>query len=133
DVNSKELYVDVTDTDPTHPLVALGITRYGDLTVDTTSSSTATTLGQLYLADNGRKQVKGTVTTRYVRTNTGADVYLPNIRPGKMVRLLGLPDGYVDCIVKKTTCTGDKIVALELDNAPYSLDIALAQLAKREG
>jgi hypothetical protein len=118
----------VTDADPTHPLVALGITRYADLSVDTSSSTTATTMGQLALAEKGRKQVKGSLTTRVIRTNTGADVYLPDVRPGQMVRLLGLPDGYVDCRIIRASCVGDAKVTLELDNEPYRLDIALAQL-----
>lgn len=127
-INGETVYTDVTDTDASHPLVALGITRYGDVTVDTSSSTTAIAIGTLALSDRGRRQVKGSLTTRVIRTNTGADVYLPDVRPGQMVRLLGLPDGYVDCRIIRATCIGDAKVMLELDNEPYRLDIALAQL-----
>lgn len=131
DVNGKTVYVDVTDTDTTHPLVALGITRWGETTVDTSSSTTATTMGQLYLADKGRAQLKGTVTTRLLRSSTGAEVYLPDVRIGQLVRVLGLPDGYVNCRVTAAKCKGDSLLTLTLDNSPYALDIALAQITKR--
>jgi len=126
--DGRSAFTDVLDTDTTHPLVAQGITRYGDISVQTSSSSTATAIGNLYLAENGREQVKGSIVTRRVMTSTGADVYLPDIRPGKMVRVYGLPDGQRDCILKRVSCTGDTICTLELDNEPYDLAIALARI-----
>ena len=121
-------YLDVTDTDTDHPLVALGITRYGQVSAQTSSTATASAIGTVYLQENGRTQAQGSVTTRYVMTANGAEVYLPSIRPGRMCRLLGLPDGYKDCIVKRVTCTGDEVATIELDNSPYRLDVLLARL-----
>ena len=89
-------------------------------------------VGLVALGDYGRAQVKGSVTTRYVYTSTGASVYLPTLRPGSMVRVYGLADGQRDCIVKRVTMTDDTVATLELDNEPYRLEIALAKLEKRE-
>ena len=132
DPGGRERTEDVTDTDTTHPLVALGITRYGDLRAQTSYSGNAALIGAQYLDEYGREQVKGSVTTREVLSVTGADVYLPDIRPGRMVRLLGLPDGYRDAVVKRVTCEGDAIATLELDNSPYRLDIFLARIANTQ-
>jgi hypothetical protein len=128
----RSTYTDVLDTDTSHPLVALGITRYGDLQLQSASSTTATTYGGIYLSENGREQVKGRVVTRNVYTAAGAPAYLPDLRPGKMVRVMGLPDGQRDCIIKRITCAGDTLATIEMDNDPYRLDILLARLAKRQ-
>lgn len=127
----QSVYKDVTDADTTHPLVAAGITRYADTYVESTSSATASAVGVTYLAENGRSATKGSVTTRYVYSSTGASAYLPDVRPGRMVRIYGLPDGQVDCIIKRVSMTGDAVAVIELDNDPYRLDITLAKLAKR--
>ena len=128
DTIGRTQYLDVTDTDTDHPLVALGITRYGQVSAQTASTATASAIGTVYLQEHARTQAQGSVTTRYVMTANGAEVYLPSIRPGRMCRLLGLPDGYKDCIVKRVTCTGDEVATIELDNSPYRLDVLLARL-----
>lgn len=120
--------VAVTDTDATHPLVQLGLTRYGDLSVSTTVEATATACGQVALSERGRRQVKGTVTTCKLLTATGAECYLPHVRPGRMVRVYGLPGGQNDTIIKRITLKGDTLATIELDNEPYALDIMLARL-----
>jgi hypothetical protein len=125
-------YVDVTDTDTDHPLVRLGITRYTDIDAQTSSSTVAAEVGAIAVAERGRQQVKGSVTTRYLYTATGVPAYLPSVRPGEMVRVEGLDQGPVDCIIRRVECTGDDVSTLTLDNEPYRLDIALARLAKRE-
>jgi hypothetical protein len=130
--NGRPTHTDVTDTDPDHPLVRLGITRYGEITAQTSSEATATTIGQLALTEKGRAQVKGSATTRYLYTATGVPAYLPSVRPGEIVRVMGLEQGHVDCIIRRLECAGDEIATLTLDNEPYRLDIALARLAKRE-
>jgi hypothetical protein len=116
------------DTDTAHPLVALGITRYGDLTVSTDTLATAQAAAAQYLADNGRPQVKGSLTTRVLRSAYGVPVYLPDVRPGQMVRLYGLPDGQRDCVIKRITCDGQDLATVELDNTPYRLDTMLARI-----
>lgn len=131
DIAGRALTTDVTDTDTTHPLVALGITRYADVSAQTTSTVTASAVGVLAVAEMGRQQTKGTVLTRYVYTSTGAPAYLPDIRSGQMVRVFGLPDGYRDTTVRRVTCSSDKLANIELDNEGYSLAIALARLEKR--
>jgi hypothetical protein len=130
--DGRPTHTDVTDTDPDHPLVRLGITRYGEITAQTSSEATATTIGQLALTEKGRAQVKGSATTRYLYTATGVPAYLPSVRPGEIVRVMGLEQGHVDCIVRRLECAGDEIATLTLDNEPYRLDIALARLAKRK-
>lgn len=130
DVNGKSVTTTVTDTDATHPLVALGITRYGEVDAQTTSAATAAEIGALYLAEKGRAQLKGSVTTRTVYTATGAPAYLPDIRGGQMA-LVTLPDGPRECIIERVECTGDAIATITLDNTGYRLDVALARLAKR--
>jgi hypothetical protein len=132
DPRGRAATTDVTDTDTTHPLVALGITRYHDVSAQTTSTATASAVGTLALAEVGRPQTKGSIVTRYVYTATGAPAYLPDIRPGQMVRVFGLADGKRDCIVRRVTCTSDRLASIELDNEGYALEVYLAKLAKRE-
>jgi len=128
-----DLNKDMLDTDTSHPLVAAGITRYGDVSLDTSSSATASAVGLVFLAEKGRARGKGRVTTRRILDVNGAEVYAPDVRPGKMVRLYGLPDGQMDCIVLRATCKGDSVLTLELDSTSYRLDVMLARLAKRSG
>jgi hypothetical protein len=116
----------VTGTSQAYPLVKLGITRTASIDIQCVSTVTATNRGTLFLADRARAQVKGSVTTRYVRDANGADVYLPDIRPGRMARVT-LPDGYVDAIIKRVECIGDAVATIELDNADYRLDQLLAR------
>jgi hypothetical protein len=132
-IDGRSVYTDVIDTDASHPCVALGIRRYTDLDVQTSSAATAASLGAVGNSETGREQVKGSVSTRTVRTKYGAEAYLPDVRPGSMVRVMGLPDGQRDVIAKRVTLTGDTIASLELDNEPYRLDILLSQLEKRAG
>lgn len=126
------VYKDVTDTSTANPLVALGITRYGDVDAQTTSSATASAVATKYLQYYGRTQTKGSIVTRELRSSTGADVYLPSIRPGRTVRVFGLPQGKVDATIQRVKCTGDSVVELQLDNDPYRLDIALARLGRKK-
>lgn len=130
-IDGRATYTDVTDTDPTHPLVRLGISRYADVSVQTSSSTTATAIGTLAAAENGRRKVKGSVTTRKLLSITGvlADPYA--VRGGQMVRVLGLRGGYVDAIVRRVEWCGD-MLTLTLDNDGYRLDIALAKLSVRQ-
>jgi len=132
DVRGRSQTINRADSTAGHPLVDAGITRYGDLSVGTSSMATASAMAALWLADYGREQLKGTVTTRKLSDVNGAAVYLPSVRPGKMLRLMGLTNGYVDTIVRRVTCVGDTIASIECDNEPYRLDIALAKLAKRQ-
>lgn len=130
-IDGRATYTDVTDTDPTHPLVRLGITRYADVSAQTSSSTTATAIGTLAAAENGRRKVKGSVTTRKLLSITGvlADPYA--VRGGQMVRVLGLRGGYADAIVRRVEWCGD-MLTLTLDNDGYRLDIALAKLSVRQ-
>ena len=130
--NSRGLtrYTDVTDTDTTHPLVALGITRYGDVGSQATATAASAAIGTLDVAHRGRAQLKGGVTTRTIYTATGAPAYLPDIRCGQMAYVT-LPDGPRECIITRVECVGDAIATVELDNAGYRLDLALASLMQR--
>jgi len=131
DANGTPTTATVMDTDPAHPLVQLGIVRYGEVEAQTASAATAADIGSLYLSERGRAQVKGSVTTRTVYTATGAPAYLPDIRCGRMA-LVAFPDGQRQCIIERVECVGDSIATITLDNAGYRLDIALAKLAKNE-
>jgi hypothetical protein len=42
-----------------------------------------------------------------------------------------LPDGPRECIITRVECVGDAIATVELDNAGYRLDLALASLMQR--
>lgn len=130
--DGKSAYVDVADTDQSHPLVKLGIVRYGDVSAQTSSSATAASIGALAVAEGGRERVKGAVVTRVLRTVGGAAVYLPDVRPGRMVRVFGLEDGQRDCMIRRVTCRGESEATVETDDEPYRLDLRLARLTKRE-
>ncbi len=131
DANGTPTTATVLDTDPAHPLVQLGIVRYGEVEAQTASAATAADIGSLYLSERGRAQVKGSVTTRAVYTAAGTPAYLPDIRCGRMA-LVTFPDGQRQCIIERVECVGDSIATITLDNAGYRLDIALARLAKNE-
>ena len=130
--DGKAVYTDVDDPDDTHPLVRLAMRRFAEITVPTASATTAATVGALAASEQGREQVKGSVTTREMLTATGAAVYLPDVRPGATARVMGLPDGMRDCTIRRITCRGEEVADIELDNAPYRLELVLALLAKRQ-
>lgn len=121
----------VPDTDPTHPLVALGITRYDSIDVDTTDAAEAAAIGAAANAENGRMRVRGSVTVRdEMRTIDGAPVDRHRVRPGEMLRLIGTRAGTVDVRIHRVTWLGD-VMTLELDGSGWRLDAYLASLDAR--
>lgn len=118
-------------SDLTHPLVALGIKRIGEVTIQATAAE-AQLVADEANAENGRQRVRGSVTLRRgeLKTTTGADADFYGVRPGEIVRLIGTPNGYVDVRIHRATWSGD-LMTLELDGSGYRLDALLAQLAAR--
>lgn len=129
DTTGQPAYTDVLGS--SGPLCDAGITRYADVAAQTTTGTAATAIGTVALADMSREQLKGTVTTAKVYDTNGAEVYLPTIRPGRMVRLTGLPQGAVDARIERVTLADDVTATIELDNEPYDLSLTLARLAKQ--
>jgi len=124
-----ELYV--PDTDLTHPLVALGITRYGEVSGEAADATEAALIGQYANAENGRMRVRGSVTVRdELKTLSGADVDMTTVRPGEMVRLIGTRAGTADVRIHRLTTHGG-VTVLELDGSGWRLDAYLASLDAR--
>lgn len=117
-----------TDTDPSHPLVQLGIERFED--VDVQGYTNTSTIADRFFNERGRRQVKGSATTRKLLTAAGATADPYTVRPMQMVRVLGLQGGAIDCLIHRVTWHGD-VMTLELDNEGYRLDSMLARIAKR--
>lgn len=120
----------VPDTDPTHPLVALGIVRYGEVTIETTDDLEAAAIAAAYNSAHGRWRVRGSVTVRSLVTITGGVADRHKVRPGEFMRLTGTDMGAVDVRIERITYEG-RLITLEFDGGEYRLDRMLAHLRAR--
>jgi hypothetical protein len=119
---------EIEDTDTSHYLVRMGIRKLIEVPVPTRTWQAAETLGNLFLADAGRDRVQGSETVDALKTIDGADVYLPSVRPGRVVRLTGLDGDDIDAVIRRPQCTGETLLRMDLDNSPYRLDTELERL-----
>jgi len=121
-----DTYVDVTDTDPTHYLVANGISKTVAIDTGQTTSTAAAAIGTRWLVDGGRDQYSGTVTVE------GAPGGIPaaDIMPGQLVRLDTFEYGTIVSRITEAVYTGEYIAVLTLDSAPNMSD-RIAQWGER--
>jgi len=118
------------DADETHPLVALGIQRYGEVSTQAADDTEAAYIGMAANAERGRQRVRGSVTVRELLTITGAVADRYAIRPGEVVRLTGTEAGAIDVRILRVTWRGG-LMTLEFDSGDYRLDAMLANLAAK--
>ena len=129
-VDGTDTSLTVPDTDPTHPLVALGIVRYGEVTIETTDDLEAAAIAAAYNTAHGRWRVRGSVTVRSLVTITGGAADRHRVRPGEYMRLTGTDAGAVDVRIERITYEG-ALMTLEFDGGEYRLDRMLAHLRAR--
>lgn len=129
-VDGTDKSLTVPDTDPTHPLVALGIVRYGEITIETTDDLEAAAIAAAYNSAHGRWRVRGSVTVRSLVTITGGVADRHKVRPGEFMRLTGTDMGAVDVRIERITYEG-RLITLEFDGGEYRLDRMLAHLRAR--
>jgi len=129
-VDGTDTSLTVPDTDPTHPLVALGIVRYGEVTIETTDDLEAAAIAAAYNTAHGRWRVRGSVTVRSLVTITGGAADRHRVRPGEYMRLTGTDAGAVDVRIERITYEG-ALMTLEFDAGEYRLDRMLAHLRAR--
>lgn len=133
DSDGRSRYVDVTETSEDNYLVTVGRAKTDVISAPTESSSTATLIGQKYLALRRARKVAGTLVLEGAITDMrGASVLPCQIEAGKYVRLNGTPYGTVDARITEVTKRGGHYATLTLDNTPTALDAELALLAKRQ-
>jgi hypothetical protein len=118
DENGIARYVDVTDTDESHPLVRLGVERWVTITADTTSASAATAVGNTYLA-LCREQVRGTVTV--------IEGDPDSIKAGRLVTLTNTEWGTVTARIRQVEHSQGQAV-LSLDSTPSLDDLLSARI-----
>lgn len=123
---------DGPDQDETHPLVALGIKRYGEITAQVDDDTAAGMVAWTANVENGRQRVRGSVTVRTLLTIDGAVADRTAIRGGDIVRLTGSEAGAIDVRLLRATFEGE-LMTLEFDGGDYSLDALLANLSARAG
>lgn len=114
----------VADTDPTHPLVALGIPRYGYLDIGTAKLADAQAAGAVANAENGRARLKGDVTTARLMTINGAVADTASVKCGEMCYVAELG---ITARIERIQWHG-RYVTLTLDSAGYELDALLARI-----
>jgi hypothetical protein len=131
DVDGRTIYTERTQPDLTAYLNYVGRPKVADLSVDTTSLARAQAFGDLYLAEHSRDRVSGTITVPFLRSVAGGKAPLCRLREGDMVRIVGLKNRAVNARVTEVATAGGKL-QLTVDSSPYALEIALAQLSKRE-
>lgn len=118
------------DQDKTHPLVALGIQRYGEVSAQVDDDTAAGMVAWEANAENGRQRVRGSVTVRTLLTIDGAVADLTAVRGGDIVRLTGSEAGAIDVRLLRMTVEGE-LIKLEFDSGDYRLDALLANLSAR--
>lgn len=121
------------DTNGTHPLVALGIQRYGKVEVQAAGASEAQLVADAANEEGGRARVRGSAQTRRgeLKTATGADADFYGVRPGQIVRLVGTRIGMADVRIHRLEWHGD-ILTIEFDGGGYRLESMLAQIGARQ-
>jgi hypothetical protein len=127
DASNYSKYIEAADSDTTHPLVRMGLTRYGVIDIGSTAAypyDAAATAN----ADNGRPRIKGEATTDRLLTITGAPADHARVKCGEVVRVEWLG---IDARIERIEWRG-RYITLTLDNEPYRLDMMLAKLAQRE-
>ena len=127
DVSGNDVVTVVRDTDDSHLLVHLGVENWGDITAKTTSEADAETLGTLALGEMGVQRVRGTVNTSRIRNAHGLLVPLSEAKCGRLITIIG-EEQHVSRITAIERSSNS--VKLTLDDSPYGLAKALAQLGK---
>ncbi len=108
----------VTDTDPTHYLVARGRVKPVSIDVDTTSATVAQAAGEAYLAAvAGVEPVSGTVTI----VGNAAGIPHTDIEPGELITV-AIPGRTVTARIREVAYSGSKAV-LTLNNTPTLEDV----------
>ena len=124
DAAGRSATLTVPDTDPTHPLVALGIPRYGEIDAQAAAATKAAAIGALANAENGRARIKGDVTTDRLLTINGGPADTARVKAGEMCYVAELD---ITARIERVEWQG-RYVTLTLDSAGYRLDAYLAAL-----
>jgi len=95
----------------------------------TTDATLAAHLGDLALAEAAYDRHAGTVTVESVRDTNGVEVPLEHLQCGRRVRVRTLGRTVTPRLVEYRMNDGN--ASLTLDDSPYALDIALANLARK--
>lgn len=132
DYDGRSRFVDRTDTDTSHYLVKRGIEKWATIRADTTSATLAATIGDNFLALAAHSQVAGDITIDTAITDANGARVLPcEIEAGRRILILGLDSGAVTARITSVKKKGSYHAVLTVNNAPRSLDVYLARLAKR--
>ena len=107
-------YVDVTDTNTTHYLVAQNITKTVSLDTGQETSTGATAVANRYLVDAGRDQYSGTVTIDGAPEGRIAADY----KPGELLTIWTRQLGTITARITSAVYTGEHHAVLRLDSAP---------------
>ena len=118
-----------TDSDPTHYLNQIGVYKVETVSSSVSDSTAAATVGAAYLADAGRDQLAGTITTPVIRDIGGGVIPLSSVRPGYTMRVTGLSRP-IDVVVRNIECTGESSAVVTCDNRPWKVETALAKAAR---
>ena len=125
-------FVDVTETDEDNYLVEIGQAKMDVIRAETQSSSTATLMGQKYLAQRVARRVAGTMTLESPIVDARGREVLPcEIESCKYIRIHDTPYGTVDARIEQDDHEGDFVAKLTLDSQPTSFASELAMLRKR--
>jgi len=132
DVDGRQRYVDVDETSEDNYLVTIAQGKRDVIQANTASSTTATLMGQRYLAQRRTMQIAGTLEIAVPITDLrGAEVLPCEIEAAAYIRVHNTPYGSVDARIIEVTKTGSTFAMLTLDNTPTALDTELAMLTKR--
>jgi len=113
-------------------LTTIGQEQWIEISADTSSTTVATRLGTIALAERAYGRQSGTIPVRWVRDyETNTRVPLEHLLCGELVAVDGLAKRTTPRLIGYSLSQGE--AALSLDTSPDSLEIALARLPLRAG